>query len=217
MRVSTDGEMDLVIRLVEKAATVRGYLLSPAVAKDETGVLIGRADTTDAERRFEFTDSNEDGVFTARISTGDIGRENELVTVIDYENALKPREVVLVTVMNLSGNILGEDNQPLGKAFVTLLQQNPETGLFERWPAEDGGRSNPVLTENSGHYYFVPPAGTYRLEVIREGYENYQSTPLKITEGQAVNFDVTLSPVAENSVSASLLFLFSKLKDALKK
>ncbi len=211
--VTTDESLDLTIKLLDAAATVRGFLLPAAAADDSVGALIGEAGAN-AKYTFNYTDVDRDGVFSATIPTGVIGRDDRLITVVDYDDGLKPREVTEIIVTNLSGSVLDTKKQPVEKVFVTLLKEDSATGIFERWPAEDVGRPNPVLTTKSGHYYFAPPAGTYRLEVVKEGYENYVSESLQVADGQPINFDITLrTKTSLSGLSKGLLFLFTKFKE----
>jgi hypothetical protein len=215
MTLTTDTAIDLAMKVVGKGVSVRGFVVPVAAADD--GALMGQPGAT-ATYTFAYTDENRDGIYTATLLGSVFGREDKLITVVAYDDVLKPREVSEIIVRNVSGSVVGANKQPIEKAFVTLLKQNEETGLFERWPAEDVGRPNPVLTEKSGHYYFAPPAGTYRLEVLKVGYENYQSAPLKIADGQVVNFDVTLQAKTSLSrIGKGLLYLFTRLKEFLYK
>ncbi len=215
MTLTTDNSIDLAMKLVGQVASVRGFVI-PATQTDG-GVLIGQPGTA-ATYTFEYTDTDRDGAYTATLPGTVFRHDDTLITVVEYADPLKPREVTEVRVKNLSGSVVDASKQPLAKVFVTLLKKNEATGQFERWAAEDVGRPNPVLTEKTGHYYFAPPAGTYRLEVVKEGYENYVSEPLKIAEGQAVNFDIVLtSKTSRSALSRGIYFLFAKLKELLNK
>lgn len=63
----------------------------------------------------------------------------------------------------------------LEKAAITLYNFNPQTNQFEIWPAKVYDQINPQITQKNGEYYFLAPAGQYRLVAKEKDHQTYQS------------------------------------------
>ncbi len=61
------------------------------------------------------------------------------------------------------------------------------------WDAEAYGQKNPQTTLDDGYFSFFTPAGTYRLEVDRAGYQPFRSWDLVVVD-EPVHYDVPLTP-----------------------
>jgi plastocyanin len=66
-------------------------------------------------------------------------------------------------------------------------------GVFDLWSAADFGQINPQTTGADGYYSFFTPAGTYRVEVSKDGYQRHLSPDLVVVE-DPVTYDVYLAP-----------------------
>jgi hypothetical protein len=218
--VTNDKTVEFSIRPTGKAAVVQGFIV-PFEKMNDTLVSVGQPALGSDIVPSTYNGSNADGIFRATISGARMSRDSVLVTSVEYEDASRPREVTEIMLENLSGQIVDMNKKPVEKAYVTLLRKNETTGVFERWSAEDVGSANPVLTEESGHYYFAPPAGVYRLEVEKAGYAVYQSDSFLVAEGGPVNGIITLTPRPSEGygptgiVGQGFFFLFQKLKELL--
>ena len=89
--------------------------------------------------------------------------------------------------------------QPISGATVRLLLQTPvsdtigSAAAYVPWTS-GSGQSNPQTTGADGGYLFVPPAGTYRVQVSAAGYQSYTSDDIQVTQGDPVALDVALTP-----------------------
>jgi plastocyanin len=82
-------------------------------------------------------------------------------------------------------------------AQVTALESNGTpagAALFDAWPAEDYGQTNPQATGSDGAFGFWAPAGLYRLSVERQGYQSYRSWDMSIVDDLLAE-DVPLTPL----------------------
>jgi hypothetical protein len=114
---------------------------------------------------FEYTDPDGDGIYIAEIQTPVVEGEYEIITVMDYEDpALGMKEIRLITVVDPEGYIFekyqGKELRIAG-AKVSLYWQNPDTGEYELWPAQDFLQKNPQITDSTGKYSFLVPPGKY--------------------------------------------------------
>ena len=69
----------------------------------------------------------------------------------------------------------------LSGAVITLHYLNPKTQKYEIWPAESYDQINPQLTDSTGRYFFLAPAGDYYLTVQKNDYRNYQSNTITLS------------------------------------
>ena len=91
--------------------------------------------------------------------------------------------------------------QPIDGATVACFAETGEAGgngVFDLWPAVDFGQINPQTVGSDGYYSFFTPAGTYRVEVTKEGYQPHRSPDLVVTD-TPVHYDVPLTPVIKGA------------------
>ncbi len=87
---------------------------------------------------------------------------------------------------------------PLADANVACLVSNGAAQaaganeLFTLWPATEFGQQNPQTTAADGYFSFYTPAGLYRLNVQRSGYQPYRSTDIPVVDAP-VRYDVPLT------------------------
>jgi plastocyanin len=92
---------------------------------------------------------------------------------------------------------------PLSAAqAVCMVQSNGNEGAtdgsavsdnYSVWPAANFGQLNPQTTKSDGYFSFFTPAGTYRLDVNKSGYQPYRSPNLQVVS-TPVRHDVPLTP-----------------------
>lgn len=145
---------------------------------------------------FEYTDPDGDGIYTAQIQAPKVEGEYEIITVMDYEDpSLGMKEIRLTTVVDPEGYIFekyhGKELR-IARAKVTLYWQNPDTGEYELWPAEEFLQKNPQITDSTGKYSFLVPSGEYYIKVEAPGYLPYQSEIIKTEEGSGIHTNIEL-------------------------
>jgi hypothetical protein len=145
---------------------------------------------------FSFSDPDNDGIWTADITTPPVDGEYEIVTVIDYQDQrLQPKELTLITVVDPEGYVYYQ--KPEGQirvknAKVTLYWLNPETRLYEIWPAKKNQQTNPQTTDVTGRYSFLVPEGSYYLKVEARGYVTYYSEEFEVKNTVGLHENIEL-------------------------
>ncbi len=145
---------------------------------------------------FEYTDPDDDGIYTAEIQAPIVEGEYEIITVMDFEDpALGTKEIRLITVVDPEGYVYekdGEKETRIPGAIVSLFWLNPETKQYELWPAKEYQQENPQTTDIRGTYSFLVPEGYYYLKVEAPGYLVYDGKPFQVKEGSGVHFNIEL-------------------------
>lgn len=108
--------------------------------------------------------------------------------------------------MEVSGNGVVRDRVTgavLTGANVTLLEaiavtQTTDAGagsalLFAPWAGSEFGQSNPQSTNAAGGFTLAPPAGTYRLLVTHDGYQQYRTASFT-TNGEPLQDALAMTP-----------------------
>jgi plastocyanin len=89
-----------------------------------------------------------------------------------------------------------QTRQEVEGALVACYQEQAGLGgggVFDLWPAVDFSQVNPQTTGADGYYSFFTPAGTYRVEVTKDGYQRHLSPDLVVVD-DPVTYDVYLAP-----------------------
>lgn len=174
-----------VLAAIEKASTSND-LLAEATKVEKNFVLV----------EFEYTDSDEDGIYTADIKTPVAGGEYEVIVVMDYQDPkLEKKEIRLVTVIDPEGYIYekqGGKETRIPGAIVSIYWLNPQTQAYEIWPADEYQQDNPQTTNVSGTYSFLVPEGFYYINVSAPGYLPYEGKPFEVKEDAGVHMNIEL-------------------------
>lgn len=145
---------------------------------------------------FEYTDPDNDGIYTAEINSPMVDGEYEIITVMDYEDvSLGNKEIRLVTVVDPEGYVFEKDGDKetrVNGSIVSLFWLNPETKQYELWLAKDYQQENPQTTDVRGTYSFLVPEGYYYLTVNAPGYLSYDGKPFQVKEGSGVHVNIEL-------------------------
>lgn len=148
--------------------------------------------------RFDYSDKDRDGIYTASIASPLIAGEYEIISIIDYKDSkLGKKELRLVTVVDPEGYVYrksGNEEARISNAVVSLSVKNGGTGGFELWPAKDYQQVNPQKTDKSGMYSFLVPEGAYRLSVMADGYYSFESDEFLVEEGRGVHQNIEMKP-----------------------
>lgn len=145
---------------------------------------------------FEYTDPDEDGIYTAEIQAPLVEGEYEIITVMDYEDPdLGMKEIRLITVIDPEGYVYEKDGNKetrIPGAIISLFWLNPEAKQYELWPAKEYQQENPQITDATGKYSFLVPEGSYYLKVEAPSYLIYDGKPFQVKEGSGVHVNIEL-------------------------
>ena len=145
---------------------------------------------------FEYTDSDNDGIYTAKIQAPAVGGEYEIITVMDFKDPnLATKEIKLITVVDPEGYIYekyGNREIRIPDAKVTLYWMNPENNQYEVWPSEKYSQENPQVTDVRGTYSFLVPEGNYMVKVEASGYLSYQGEAFEVKSGVGIHKNIEL-------------------------
>lgn len=154
------------------------------------------------------TDPDGDKTFTATFttpSTGPITGRIRICVVCYLIKVCSDGEVTIDpegTVFDITTGVA----IPSSNVACMAEQAGTESGesFFSLWPAEDFDQINPQTTGSDGYFSFFTPAGTYQLQVSKDGYQPYRSQDLVVTDAP-VHFDVPLTPNVEAAATNTVL------------
>ncbi len=147
---------------------------------------------------FEFTDPDQDGIYTAQVDAPVASGEYEVLTLISYQDVkLGDQLLKMVTVVDPEGYVY--ELAPGGKevrvpgAIVTLSWLDPTTDTYKPWPAAEFQQVNPQITDQTGQYSFLVPQGWYQIKVEAPGYSVHEGKPFIVQDGRAVHENIELA------------------------
>ena len=147
-------------------------------------------------QEFEYTDSDDDGIYTVNIQAPVAEGEYEIITIVEYEDPnLGTKAIKLTAVIDPEGYVyekIGKKETRIPGAVVTLYWLNPQTNQYERWLSEKYQQKNPQTTDATGKYSFLVPEGTYYLKVEAPNYLAYQSEPFEVKRGNGVHINIEM-------------------------
>ncbi|MDD5043609.1 MAG: carboxypeptidase-like regulatory domain-containing protein [Patescibacteria group bacterium] len=168
----------------------------PALAQEEKEPV--RVEEKLVLLEFEYTDPDNDGIYTAEIQAPVVDGEYEIITVIDYiDPEVGRRQLRLLAVVDPEGYIYegyGDKEIRVPGAIVSIFWLNPQTKAYELWPAKDYQQENPQVTDITGKYSFLVPPGFYYTTVEANGYLKYEGKPFQVKEGRGVHFNIEIKP-----------------------
>ncbi len=151
---------------------------------------------------FEYDDSNSDGIYEAHVQAPVVDGSYDILTLISYKDPdLGVRQIALTAVIDPEGYVYesfaGRELR-ITAATVSLYTQTAD-GSYKLWPADDYSQQNPQITDRRGSYAFLVPDGSYYIAVSADGYQDYQSKPFTVHQGDSgIHMNLQLTPV--NSV-----------------
>ena len=163
------------------------------------------------------TDPDGDGTYESTFTTPSDVLEGELRVCItcDFTRRCSDGEVLIDPEGTVFDAATGETVQG---ATVACLQEMDVTAggdsIFELWPASDFGQRNPQMTDTDGYYSFFTPAGTYQVEVTKDGYQTHRSPNLVVTDS-LVHYDVQLTPVVSEEADYVVLITDSGFEPSI--
>ncbi|KKR43003.1 hypothetical protein A2356_00070 [Candidatus Nomurabacteria bacterium RIFOXYB1_FULL_39_16] len=146
---------------------------------------------------FEYTDPDNDGIYTADVVSPVVPGEYEIITVINYiDPVLGTRQMRMTTVIDPEGYVFEKNNGKetrIPSAIVSLYHLNTGTKKYELWPAKDYQQENPQVTDVRGTYSFLVPEGSYYFEVEAPGYLTYRGKAFLVAEGNGIHQNIELA------------------------
>jgi plastocyanin len=144
----------------------------------------------------ELTDPDGDRVFEATFTTPDTGPVHGTLRlcVTCYLVERCSDGTVLVDPEGTVYDLLGGRTLPGATVACYELQADGEgESAFTLWNGEAYGQVNPQTTREDGTYSFFTPPGTYQIDVVKRGYQDYRSETIIVAE-EPVHYDVPLTP-----------------------
>lgn len=147
-------------------------------------------------QKFEYTDPDKDGIYTAEIQSPRVAGKYDIVTVIDFRDPkLGRKEILLTTVVDPEGYVyekIGNKEARIPGAKVSLYWLDPTSGRYELWPAQNYQQENPQITNVTGKYSFLVPAGKYYLKANALDYLSYKGVPFQVESGRGIHLNIEL-------------------------
>lgn len=149
-------------------------------------------------QKFEYTEAKP-GIFKAEINAPTAEGEYEIVTVVEYKDqSLTPTETRLTAVVDPEGYVYRQaldGKLRITNATVSIYWLNSDTKKYELWQAEKFLQKNPVLTDDTGKYFFLVPQGTYYLTATAADYSDFKGAPFNVKEDNGVKMDIELKKI----------------------
>lgn len=147
-------------------------------------------------QEFEYTDPDNDGIFTTHVNMPLIPGTYETITLLEFTDETSEKIALnLITVIDPSGYVYEKINTQearIPEATITLYWLNPQTNNFEIWSGNEYLQENPQITNNTGEYSFLVPEGQYLIKVEAPGYLTYSSKPINVTKSSNIHDKIEL-------------------------
>lgn len=141
------------------------------------------------------TEVREQDVFQARIMSP--ANSGQLQVHLRYADGTTQTLTYNLRVVG-SGVVTDKaTGEPLAEAGVSLYRRD---GSWTLWNGASYQQQNPVVTGASGTYAWYVPNGTYRVEVVRDGYNRARTVALQVTDnilGIPVQLVAVVPPIDE--------------------
>ena len=169
----------------------------PETPTDPEYPEVGDSDDDEEElSEVDYSDDDDDGIYTGEIEIPSEEGDLEIITVIDYQDDnIEDKEISITIISNPEGYVYEkQDNEevPIPDVEVLIYQLDQETNQYELFPATEYEQENPQTTDIAGQYSFIIPKGTYYLEAQAQEYLAYQSEPFNAKEGANINGTIEL-------------------------
>ena len=146
---------------------------------------------------FAYEDFDKDGAYTASFDAPLVSGTYDIITIIDYkEERYGQKEIRFVLLVDPEGyvyEIIGGKEARIPNAVVSIFWKNPETNVFQLWPAGQYSQTNPQTTGSTGEYAFLVPPGDYYIGVVTPGYAEYKTEEFQVLDGRGVHRNIELS------------------------
>ena len=187
INVLENKPISLVVRPSSPVKSVTGaiFFKSDNLANSDQGFSV---------LQFAYKDNN-DGTYVADINSPGLVGQYQIITSINYvDSALAQKEIKTTTLVDPDGYIYEKTNKGevrVAGAQVTLYKMTSKD-WYEPWDAITYGQENPQITDTTGNYSFLVPAGTYYLTVSALGYNSYKTDNFSVIEGKEIRNNISL-------------------------
>ena len=146
----------------------------------------------------ELTDPDNDRIYTGTFSVEQGGRLTGAVRICVTCNLIRRCSDGTVLI-DPEGTVYDvTTGMPIDAALVSCMQSTTSAAggdeVFVLWPAVQFDQVNPQTVATDGYFSFFTPAGVFRLDVEKAGYQPYTSPDLTVVDAP-VHFDVPLTPL----------------------
>ena len=192
LKIDSDGNLKKEVSTI--SGKKLGFFIKPkGDTKTIQGKVVFKAKAKDEEElsEFNYSDADNDGIYTADIEIPLMEGELDVLTEIDYQdNNLKDKEIDIMIISNPEGYVYEKQEEKeirIPDAKVSVYQLDQETKQYELFPASEYEQENPQSTDTAGQYSFIIPKGTYYLEAQAPEYLSYQTESFDAKEGFNIN------------------------------
>ncbi|MBX4188129.1 MAG: hypothetical protein KW793_03265 [Candidatus Doudnabacteria bacterium] len=178
------GAMELVADQESPIQAIVGFNFKAEITPHEKASSIGGT--------YKYTDVNGDGIWEANVRMPDITGRFNVSTEIAYASGRNSKHLTEILI-DPEGYVF--ENHPRGEirinqAEVKLWTKSGNDWIL--WPAANYNQINPQITNNTGIYSYLAPAGDYYLEVIAERYAHYKSDVFNLSTVSPIHKSIEL-------------------------
>ncbi|MFA7286090.1 MAG: fibronectin type III domain-containing protein [Patescibacteria group bacterium] len=139
----------------------------------------------------------ETGIYAAYASVPPLIGSYQLLTHLAYADGTE-RTIAREIETESSGYLYaitdrGQQERIRG-AVVSLRVEREDQSGFVLWPGPLFDQKNPVKTDETGAYQFLPPPGTYQLRIEHPDYESYESEVISLEFTSPIARPIALTP-----------------------
>jgi hypothetical protein len=178
------GKLELVAAKDQPIQTIVGFRFTSEIKPTKPASSI-----TDT---FKYSGPDENGVWKAEGQMPPVAGQFDIAAKISYADG-DTKDLKVTTLIDPLGYIYEKTSRGelrIESARVILMQKQGSKWL--PWPAQDYNQQNSQITDRTGQYSFLAPAGEYYISVEREGYEPFRSEVLKLDETSPVNINLEM-------------------------
>lgn len=152
------------------------------------------------------TDDDGDGIYEATFTVEEAGQFEGDVRICVLCNGIQQCTDGTVLI-DPEGTVYDSTTGEIieGAVVTCFEEQNSASGpVFQIWDAAAFGQINPQTVGTDGYYSFFTPAGTFQVDVQKDGYQHYRSPDLVVVD-TPVEHDVYLTPIVSASTDETML------------
>jgi hypothetical protein len=187
--VLRSGELELIASHDQPVQAVVGFNFNAAVTPSRRASSVGGT--------YKFFDPDGDGQWTALVKMPEVTGQFRFNTEIAYADG-QSKQINSNVLIDPEGYVFERHQRGelrIAEAVVTLWQKRGTT--WEKWLGEKYNQSNPQVTDKTGQYAFLAPAGEYYLEVTARDYEANKSQPFTLTTASPIHQAIELKYIGK--------------------